>query len=41
MIGIIENAGVEVTLGPQSMDDLKAEVDVALEREWVDQRPPC
>ena len=32
MIEILEDVGVEVTLGPQSMDDLEDEVDVALER---------
>lgn len=33
MVEILEDAGVEVKLGPQSMEDLEDEVDVALERE--------
>ena len=33
MVETFEDAGVEITLGPQSMADLQAEVDVALERD--------
>lgn len=33
IVEVLEDAGIKVILGPQSMDDLKEEVDVALEHD--------